>query len=83
MLRLTSYQMADLQAARRGDIMLTSRGFEFDGNPVDDSTRERLDHLWMDDYLDADIRNPDQPAVVELTDKGARALTHAEREAGR
>jgi hypothetical protein len=81
--RLTSYQIADLRAAAAGQILLTSAGFEFDGALVESTTRERLDRLWMDDYLDADIKGVEEPALVVLTSKGEQELARAEQESQR
>ena len=83
MTRLNHFHRLDHQAAAEGRITLTSSGFLGDDSPVDEPTRERLDWLWMDDYLDADVRGVDEPAVVELTDKGRSELARAEQESQR
>ena len=83
MTRLNHFHRLDLQAASEGRITLTSSGFLDDDSPVDEPTRERLDWLWMGDYLDADVRGVDKPAVVELTDKGRSELARAEQESQR
>ncbi|WP_433730861.1 hypothetical protein ACQP2Y_21200 [Actinoplanes sp. CA-051413] len=74
-MRLSSFHFKDLRAVGRGELFLSSAGFEFDDLPVDGVARDRLDQLWMEDYIDADIRGRDAPAVLELTDKGRQALT--------
>lgn len=72
---LTHFELLDLRAAEAGRIVLTSTGFEDrDGDPVDEATMARLNQLWMDDYLDADVRGPHESAAVELTEKGRQAL---------
>lgn len=80
-MHLTSSHLDDLVAVRDQKLYLSSTGFELDGAPVDGIVRDRLDLLWMDDYLDADISGPDKPALVVLTDKGKQALARAEQEA--
>nr|WP_221374479.1 hypothetical protein [Actinoplanes polyasparticus] len=78
-MKLNYFQILDLKAVRKGEIYISSRGFEFEGNLVDDEARERLDWLWMSDYIDA-MRPDDEneSAQLHLTDDGADALTRAE-----
>lgn len=83
-MKLNSYHLEDLRAAQRGDLSITSEGFVFDGNVIGEgSERDRLDFLWMNDYIDADTNGIHEPAVVVLTGKGELELARVEQETQR
>jgi hypothetical protein len=85
-MRLTTLHLDDLRKVRDRQVWLTSAGFEFTGDGVPLSQMSplrnaRLDELWVGDFIDADIRGVNEPAVLELTGKGEKALADAEKAA--
>ena len=83
-MRLNSFHLDALRAVDRGDIDVSSSGFELEGEPItDQAERDHLDYLWLNDFIDADLGAPDASAKAFLTEHGRRALARAEQESNR